>query len=163
MAGAGAAEDSEPLFVLEPLPELSNVIDSFFGANLFALSGGLILMTYFIIKFEDPLQKLWTVALTNVLLNYYITDSLFYSMIFTSALVLVFVMVWAAIRWEDVKKALGIDRARILSIISFIVCTWILVVLGYAIGMPTGAGIVICASVTAYLWWTYYSLEPARV
>ena len=53
MAGAGAAEDSEPLFVLEPLPELSNVIDSFFGANLFALSGGLILMAYFIIKFED--------------------------------------------------------------------------------------------------------------
>ena len=47
MAGAGAAEDSEPLFVLEPLPELSNVIDSFFGANLFALSGGLILMAYF--------------------------------------------------------------------------------------------------------------------
>ncbi len=120
-------------------------------------------MAYFIIKFEDPLQKLWTAALTNVLLNYYITDSLFYSMIFTSALVLVFVMVWAGIRWEDVKKALGIDRARILSIISFIVCTWILVVLGYAIGMPTGAGIVICASVTAYLWWTYYSLEPARV
>ena len=98
MAGAGAAEDSEPLFVLEPLPELSNVIDSFFGANLLALSGGLILMAYFIIKFEDPLQKLWTVALTNILLNYYITDSLFYSMIFTSALVLVFVMVWASIR-----------------------------------------------------------------
>ena len=29
MAGAASPEDSEPLFVLEPLPELSSVIDSF--------------------------------------------------------------------------------------------------------------------------------------
>ena len=162
MAGAGAAEDSEPLFVLEPLPELSNVIASFGNSNLLILAGGLILMGYFIVKFSDPFQKLWTAGLTNVLLNYYITDSLFYSMIFTSVFTLMFIMVWAGIRWEDVKKSLGIDRARILSIISFIVCTWIMVVIGYSIGMPTAPGIVICSMVTAYLWWTYYSLEPAR-
>lgn len=163
MAGAAPAGESEPLFVLEPLPELSNVIGSFSETNMFVLAGGLILVAYFIIKFEDPFQKMWTAALTFALLNYYVTNSLFYSMIFTSVFVLVFVMVWAAMRWEDVKRALGIDRARILSAISFVVCTWILVVLGHAIGMPTGSGIVICAMVTAYLWWTYYSLEPARV
>ena len=46
------------------------------------------------------------------------------------------------------------------SIISFIVSTWILVVLGTAIGMPAGPGVVVCVLSTAYLWWTYYSLEP---
>ena len=33
MAGASSPEDSEPLFVLEPLPELSSVIDSFASSN----------------------------------------------------------------------------------------------------------------------------------
>ena len=163
MAGSSSPEDSEPLFVLEPLPELSGVIDSFAAANPIFLLVSFGAVIYLLTNYEDPLKKLWTTSLGAIGFNFYVTDSMFYSMIFTSALVLVFVMVWAGIRWEDVKKALGIDRARILSIISFIVCTWILVVLGYAIGMPTGAGIVICASVTAYLWWTYYSLEPARV
>ena len=88
---------------------------------------------------------------------------MFYAMIFTSVYILGFVLVWSAIRWDELKVTLGMDRARILSIISFIVCTWILVVLGTAIGMPVGPGIVICALTTGYLWWTYYSLEPARV
>ena len=109
MAAAPSGE-SEPLFVLEPLPELSNVIDSFFETNMFVLAGGLILMAYFIIKFEDPFQKMWTAGLTFTMLNYYATDSLFYSMIFTSIFVLVFVMVWTAMRWEDVKR--GLLRVR---------------------------------------------------
>ena len=67
----------------------------------------------------------------------------------------------AAMNWGEIQAALGMDKARILSIGSFILSTWILVVLGKAIGMPTGSGIVVCVSTTAFLWWTYYSLEPA--
>ena len=70
-------------------------------------------------------------------------------------------MVWSAIRWDDVKLTLGIDRARILSISSFIVCTWIMTILGTAIGMPTTSGVVVCGLAMAYVWWTYYSLEPS--
>ena len=163
MAGASSPEDSEPLFVLEPLPELSGVIDSFASSNPLFLIIGLGSALFLLSRFDDPIKKLWTTSLGGVLFNYYVTDSMFYAMIFTSVFVLGFIMVWSAIRWEDMKGTLGLDRARILSIVSFIVCTWILVVLGTAIGMPVGPGIVICALTTAYLWWTYYSLEPARV
>ena len=76
---------------------------------------------------------------------------------------LAFIVIWGAIRRDELKVQLGIDRARIISITSFIVCTWVLVVLGTAIGMPAGPGVVICGLTTAYLWWTYYSLEPATV
>ena len=72
-------------------------------------------------------------------------------------------MVWAAIRWDDVKSALGIDNARIISAISFVISTYILVVLGSAIGMPAGPGVVICGLTTAYLWWNYYSLNQQEL
>ena len=160
MAGGASTEESEPLFVLEPLPELSGVIDSFFDASALLLVNGVGAIIYLLVKFSDPMMKLWTSSLVNLGLNYYVTESLFYSMIFTSVFILVFFLVWDALKWDEVKILLGIDKARILSIISFIVCTWILVVLGTAIGMPAGPGVVICACTTAYLWWTYYSLEP---
>ena len=163
MAGAASPEDSEPLFVLEPLPELGGVIDTFASANPLFLIVSVAAALYLLTTFEDPLKKLWTTSLGSVGFNYYVTDSMYFTMIFTSIYVLGFILVWSAIRWEDLKALLGIDRARILSISSFIVCTWILVVLGTAIGMPVGPGIVICGLTTAYLWWTYYSLEPATV
>ena len=163
MAGASSPEDSEPLFVLEPLPELSGVIDSFASFNPLFLIIGLASAIFLLTRFDDPITKLWTTSLGGVLFNFYITASMFYAMIFTSVYILGFFLVWGAIRWEDLKLLLGLDRARILSIASFIICTWILVVLGTAIGMPAGPGIVICGLTTAYLWWTYYSLEPARV
>jgi len=162
MAGSASPEDSEPLFVLEPLPELSGVIESFGASNPLFLIIGFGSALFLLTRFEDPLQKLWTTSLGAIGFNYFVTESLFYTMIFTSVYILGFVVVWTAIRWEDLKAWLGIDRARILSIVSFIICTWILVVLGTAIGMPAGPGIVICGLTTAYLWWTYYSLEPAR-
>mgnify|MGYP001254952475 CR=1 FL=1 len=161
MAGGPATEESEPLFVLEPLPELSGVMDSFADANVLLLLFGFGAIVYILTKFPDPITKLWVSSLTFLGLNYYVTESLFYAMIFTSIHILAFFLVWTAIRWDDVKMALGMDKARILSIVSFIVSTWILMILGSAIGMPLGIGAVICASVTAYLWWTYYSLEPA--
>jgi len=160
MAGGATTEESEPLFVLEPLPELSGVIDTFADANVLLLLIGFGAIVYMLTKFPDPIVKMWTTALTFFGLSFYVTDSMFYSMIFTSIHILAFFLVWSAIRWDDVKIALGMDKARILSIVSFVVSTWILMVLGAAIGMPTGAGVVICGSVTAYLWWTYYSLEP---
>jgi hypothetical protein len=160
MSGGESTEESEPLFVLEPLPELSGVIDTIASANpllLLAAAGAII---YLLTKIEDPMMKLSYSSLLALSLSFYITDSLFYSMLFVTVHVLAFFLVWSALRWDDVKAALGLDKARILSIISFVVTTWILVILGAAIGMPTGPGIVICASITAYLWWTYYSLEP---
>ena len=120
-------------------------------------------MLYLLTRYEDPMKKLWTTSLVNIALDFYITDSMFYTMIFTSVYILVFFVVWGAVRWNELQVLLGVDKARIISIASFIVCTWILVVLGTAIGMPAGPGVVICGITTAYLWWTYYSLEPATV
>ena len=163
MAGSASPEDSEPLFVLEPLPELSGVIDSFTATNPLVLLAGFGAILYFLTRNPDPMNKLWTTSLISIVFNFYVTESMFYSMIFTSIHILVFFLVWAALRWDELKATLGIDRARILSIVSFIVCTWILPVLGTAIGMPATSGVVICACVTAYIWWTYYSLEPTTV
>jgi hypothetical protein len=81
-------------------------------------------------------------------------------MIFTSVYILAFFLILGAMHWGDLKLSLGMDKARILSIGTFVISTWILVILGTAIGMPAWPGIIVCTSVTAYLWWTYYSLEP---
>ena len=161
MAGSAAAEDSEPLFVLEPLPELSDVIGSVSSANplILLLSAGAML--YCLVKFSDPMLKLCTSAILNLGVNFYVTESLFYSMIFTSVYILGFFLVLTAMNWTEIQVSMGMDKARILSIGSFILSTWILVVLGKAIGMPTGSGIIVCVSTTAFLWWTYYSLEPS--
>ena len=160
MAGA-SPEDSEPLFVLEPLPELPSVIDSFFGANPLLLIAGFGSIIYLLTKYEDPFTKLWTSTLVFSGLSFFVTDSMFYSMIFASRHLRAVFMVWSAIRWDDVNLPLGFDRARILSISSFIVCTWIMTILGTAIGMPTTSGVVVCGLAMAYVWWTYYSLEPS--
>ena len=160
MSGGASTEDSEPLFVLEPLPELSGIIDSYFDASplLLAIAAGAIV--YFLVKFDDPMVKIGATSLLKLGVNYYITGSLFYAMIFTSVYILAFFLILAAMHWDDLKLLLGMDKARILSIGTFVVSTWALVVLGTAIGMPAGPGIIVCTSVTAYLWWTYYSLEP---
>ena len=161
MAGGGSAEDSEPLFVLEPLPELSNVMDSFLQANPLISLAAMGFTIYLLVYFKDPFVKITTALLANMAYNYYATESLFYSALFSSLFVLIFFMIMAAIHWDTVQLALGINKTRILSWASFIGFTWILVILGKGIGMPTGSGIVVCAVTTAYLWWTYYSLEPA--
>jgi len=161
MSGGGSAEDSEPLFVLEPLPELSNVIDAFLEVNILASLAVIGFTIFLLVYFKDPFVKVSAAVLTNIAYNYYATNSLFYSALFSSLFVLIFFMVMAALHWETVQFALGINKTRILSWTSFVIFTWILVILGAGIGMPTGAGIVVCASTTAYLWWTYYSLEPA--
>ena len=134
MAGGASTEESEPLFVLEPLPELSGVIDTITAANPLLLLAGASAIVYLLAKVEDPMLKLSYTSLLALSLSFYVTDSLFYSMLFISVRVMTFFLVWSALRWDDVKAALGLDKARILSIISFIVSTWILVVLGTAIG-----------------------------
>jgi hypothetical protein len=160
MSGGTSTEESEPLFVLEPLPELSGIIGSYFDSSplLLAVAAGAII--YFLVKFDDPMVKISTTSLVKLGLNYYVTGSLFYAMIFTSIYILVFFLILGAMRWDELKMALGMDKARVLSIGTFVVSTWILVILGTAIGMPAGPGIIVCTSSTAYLWWTYYSLEP---
>jgi hypothetical protein len=160
MSGGTSTEESEPLFVLEPLPELSGIIESYFESSplLLAVAAGAII--YFLVKFDDPMVKISTTSLVKLGLNYYVTGSLFYAMIFTSIYILVFFLILGAMRWDELKMALGMDKARVLSIGTFVVSTWILVILGTAIGMPAGPGIIVCTSSTAYLWWTYYSLEP---
>tara|TARA_B110001452_G_scaffold123457_1_gene102354 strand:+ start:486 stop:977 length:492 start_codon:yes stop_codon:yes gene_type:complete len=160
MSGGASSEESEPIFVLEPLPELSGIIESYSEVSPLLPAVAIAAIIYFMIKFTDPMVKAWTTSLLALGLNYYITESLFYAMIFTSIYALGFFLILTAMNWDDLKTALGIDKARILSIGTFIVATWILVVLGTAIGMPAGPGIIVCTSVTAYLWWTYYSLEP---
>ena len=82
-------EDSEPLFVLEPLPELGGVIDTFASANPLFLIVSMAAALYLLTTFDDPLKKLWTTSLGSVGFNYYVTDSMYFTMIFTSIYVLV--------------------------------------------------------------------------
>lgn len=163
MAGGGSAEDSEPLFILEPLPKLSETIDSIASSNILVLLASFAIIIFLLVQMKDIMSKMWTTALFILIFAYFTTDSLFYAAILMAIVLFLFNLVWAALEWDQVKTALGIDNSRILSVATYVVATWVLVVLGYAIGMPTGPGIVICALVNAYLWWTYYSLEPARV
>ena len=64
MAGGPTTEESEPLFVLEPLPELSGVMDSFADANVLLLLFGFGAIVYILTKFPDPMTKLWVSSLT---------------------------------------------------------------------------------------------------
>ena len=98
MAGSASPEDSEPLFVLEPLPELSGVIDSFTATNPLVLLAGFGAILYFLTRNPDPINKLWTTSLISIVFNFYVTESMFYSMIFTCIHILVFFLVWAALR-----------------------------------------------------------------
>ena len=63
MAGAASPEDSEPLFVLEPLPELGGVIDTFASANPLFLIVSMAAALYLLITFDDPTQE----ALDNII------------------------------------------------------------------------------------------------
>ncbi len=161
MSGGGSAEDAEPLFVLEPLPELSNVIDSFLEMNPLITIAAMGIMVYLLVKFEDPFTKYWTATSAGFVYDYYVSNSVFYSAIFACIFTLAFFLIWAAIRWDEIQATLGIDKTRILSVSTFVVSTWILVILGIGMGIPTGSAIVVSLCTAAYLWWTYYSLEPA--
>ena len=133
------------------------------SSNILLLLASCAVIIFLLVRMKDVMTKMWTLALFTLIFVYYTTDSLFYSAIIMAIALFVFNLVWAALEWNQVKGALGIDNSRILSVVTYVVATWVLVILGHAIGMPTGIGIVICALVNAYLWWTYYSLEPARV
>jgi hypothetical protein len=161
MSGGGSAEDAEPLFVLEPLPELSNVMDSFLEINPLITIAAMGIMIYFLVKFEDPFTKYWTATTAGFVYDYYVSSSVFYSAMFACFFSLAFFLIWAAIRWDEIQVALGINKTRILALSSFVVSTWVLVILGIGIGIPTGSAIVVSLCTAAYLWWTYYSLEPA--
>ena len=105
MAGSSSPEDSEPLFVLEPLPELSGVIDSFAAANpIFLLVAGAAI--YLLTNYEDPLKKLWTTSLGAIdSILCYRFDVLFDD--FYQRLHSRIFVVWGAIRWDELKALLG--------------------------------------------------------
>ena len=95
MAGGGSAEDSEPLFVLEPLPELSNVMDSFLQANPLISLAAMGFTIYLLVYFKDPFVKITTALLANMAYNYYATESLFYSALFSSLFVLILSIIFS--------------------------------------------------------------------
>ena len=64
------------------------------------------------------------------------------------------------------KIASGVAVARTMGQYQYENCnpehpTAIMTILGTAIGMPTTSGVVVCGLAMAYVWWTYYSLEPS--
>ena len=155
------AEETEPLFILEPLPELGDIINSFFELNPLILLVACGLMVHLLVKMEDPFTKYWTTGVAGIVFDFYTTGSVFYSALFFSGYTLVFFMVYGAMHWTTVKSALGIDKARILSWSTFVISTWVLMVITISIGAPMGPALVLAGLITSYLWWTYYSLEPA--
>jgi hypothetical protein len=155
------AAEAESMFILEPLPALGDVIRSFFEVNpllLLAVSG---LIVYLLVKMADPFTKYWTAGIVSIVFDFYTTGSLFYSALFFSGYTIVFFMVYGAMHWDAVKSALGIEKARILSGTTFLITTWVLMVVVISMGAPGGPALVLAGLVTSFLWWTYYSLEPA--
>ena len=97
MSGGGSAEDAEPLFVLEPLPELSSVMDSFFEMNVLITFAAMGIMVYFLVKFEDPFTKYWTATSAGFVYDYYVSNSVFYSVIFACIFTLAFFLIWVCL------------------------------------------------------------------
>ena len=88
-------------------------------------------------RFDDPIKKLWTTSLESSVQLPRRFDVLRYDFHVRR-----FMLIWSAIRWDELK--VQVWTGKILSIVSFIVCTWILSS-EVAIGMPVGPGIVIYA------------------
>ena len=161
MSGGGSAADAEPLFILDPLPHLGPSIDAFFAAHpLIILAGAAIFVTIFV-KVEDPMKKLFYLASFNLLFDWQITSSLFYASIFTAVLVSVYCLIWGANIWDDVKTHLDLTNLRIISWLTFVVMTFLISEVLIMLSAPLGGAIVLGAITAWYLWWTYYSLEPA--
>ena len=70
---------------------------------------------------------------------------------------------WVITNWNDVSSGLGITRTRVTA--------W-LVILGFTggqyvlyqnqFGFPTSGAFLTALTVSAYLWWQWYQLEPQK-
>jgi hypothetical protein len=161
MSGGGSTADAEPLFILDPLPHLGPSIDAFFAANPLIILAGAIVFTAIFVKVEDPMKKLFYLASFNLLFDWQITSSLFHASIFTAVLVSVYCLIWSASIWDEVKTHLDLTNLRIISWLSFAVMTFLISEVLVMLSAPFGGAIVLGAISAWYLWWTYYSLEPA--
>jgi hypothetical protein len=161
MSGGGSTADAEPLFILDPLPHLGPSIDAFFAVHPLIILAAAAIFTAIFVKVEDPMKKLFYLASFNLLLDWQITSSLFYASIFTAVLVSVYCLIWSASIWDDVKKHLDLTNLRIISWLAFAVMTFLISEVLIMLSAPFGGAIVLGAISAWYLWWTYYSLEPA--
>ena len=155
------AAEAAPLFILDPLPHLRPSIDAFFAANPFIILAGVAVFVAIVVKVEDPMKKLFYLASFNLLFDWQITSSLFHSSIFTAVLVSVYCLIWSASIWDDVKNHLDLTNLRIISWLCFAVMTFLISEVLVMLNAPFGGAIVLGAFAAWYLWWTYYSLEPA--
>ncbi len=89
-------------------------------------------------------------------------DSLLQATLLFAALTTVSASVWGITHWHQLTSALDATPMRILSWIVFVSSCVGLTVLFGSMAVPTGWGIGLSLTITLYLWWSYYSLEPAR-
>ena len=79
-----------------------------------------------------------------------------------SALVTISALIWGVLHWDNLSVALDATPIRILSWVVFVGSCAGLVVIARIMNVPLGWDIGLAFSITLYLWWSYYSLEPAR-
>ena len=89
-------------------------------------------------------------------------DSLLQATFVFAALTTVSASVWGISYRRQLASALDATPIRILSWVVFVGSCVGLTLLFGVMSVPTGWGVGLSLSITLYLWWSYYSLEPAR-
>jgi hypothetical protein len=100
-------------------------------------------------------------AITAIIAWWYL-GSLLQATILFAALTTISASIWGITHWQQLSLALDATPLRILSWVVFISsCVGFTILFGL-MSVPTGWGIGLSLMITLYLWWSYYSLEPAR-
>ena len=89
-------------------------------------------------------------------------DSLLQATFVFAALATISASVWGISYRRQLVSALDATPIRILSWVVFVGSCIGLTLLFGTMSIPTGWGAGLSLSITLYLWWSYYSLEPAR-
>ena len=100
-------------------------------------------------------------AITAIIAWWYLGSLLQATFLF-AALTTISASIWGITHWQQLSSALDATPVRILSWVIFVSsCVGFTILFGL-MSVPTGPGIGLSLMITLYLWWSYYSLEPAR-
>lgn len=100
-------------------------------------------------------------AITAIAAWWYL-ESLLQATLLFAALTTISASIWGITHWQQLSSALDATPLRILSWAVFVSsCVGFTFLFGL-ISVPIGPGIGLSLVMTLYLWWSYYSLEPAR-
>jgi hypothetical protein len=103
-----------------------------------------------------------TVSAITAIIAWWYFGSLLQATLLFAALTTISASIWGITHWQQLSSALDATPVRILSWAVFVSsCVGFTILFGL-MSVPTGPGIGLSLMITLYLWWSYYSLEPAR-